>query len=95
MAAERGMAVIVNRPFRQGALTRRLEGKPLPDWAAEIGAETWAQFILKFILAHSAVTVAIPATTRVDHVRENLAAAAGPLPDAALCERMAAYVRDL
>jgi diketogulonate reductase-like aldo/keto reductase len=95
LAAERGMAVIVNRPFRQGALTRRLEGKPLPDWAAEIGAETWAQFILKFILAHSAVTVAIPATTRVYHVRENLAAAAGPLPDAALCERMAAYVRDL
>ena len=51
LAAERGMAVIVNRPFRQGALTRRLEGEPLPDWAAEIGARTWAQFILKFILA--------------------------------------------
>lgn len=95
LAAERGMAVIVNRPFRQGALTRRLEGEPLPDWAADIGAATWAQFILKFILAHSAVTVAIPATTRVDHVRENLAAAAGPLPDTALCERMAAYVWDL
>ena len=95
LAAERGMAVIVNRPFRQGALTQRLEGEPLPDWAAEIGAETWAQFILKFILAHPAVTVAIPATTRVDHVRENMAAAAGPLPDAAMRERMAAHVRDL
>ena len=95
LAAERGMAVIVNRPFRQGALTQRLEGEPLPDWAAEIGAETWAQFILKFILAHPAVTVAIPATTRVDHVRENMAAATGPLPDAATRERMAARVRDL
>ena len=95
LAAERGMAVIVNRPFQQGALTRRLEGEKLPDWAAEIGAGTWAQFILKFILAHPVVTVVIPATTSVDHVRENLAAAAGPLPDAALRERMAAYVQDL
>ncbi|AZO00846.1 aldo/keto reductase [Mesorhizobium sp. M9A.F.Ca.ET.002.03.1.2] len=95
LAAERGMAVIVNRPFRQGALTRRLEGETLPDWAAEIGARTWAQFILKFILSHPSVTVAIPATTRVDHVRENMMAATGPLPDAAMRERMAAYVRDL
>ncbi|RWO27405.1 aldo/keto reductase [Mesorhizobium sp.] len=95
LAAERGMAVIVNRPFRQGALTRQLQGETLPDWAAGIGAETWAQFILKFIVSHPAVTVAIPATTRVDHVRENLLAATGPLPDAAMRERMAAYVRDL
>jgi diketogulonate reductase-like aldo/keto reductase len=95
LAAERGMAVIANRPFRQGALTQRLEGETLPDWAAEIGAGTWAQFILKFILSHPAVTVAIPATTRVDHVRENVTAATGPLPDATLRERMAAYVRDL
>ena len=95
LAAERGMAVIVNRPFRQGALTRTLEGETLPPWSAEIGAETWAQFILKFILAHPAVTVAIPATTRVEHVRENMAPAAEPLPDAAMRERMAAYVRDL
>lgn len=95
LAAERGMAVIVNRPFRQGALTRTLEGEALPDWTAEIGADTWAQFILKFILAHPAVTVAIPATTSVDHVRENMAAAADPLPDAPMRERMAAYVRNL
>lgn len=92
LAAERGIAVIVNRPFRQGALTRRLEGAPLPGWAGELGAASWAQVILKFILAHPAVTVAIPATTRVDHVRENLAAAAGPLPDAALRERIAAHI---
>jgi diketogulonate reductase-like aldo/keto reductase len=95
LAAERGIAVIVNRPFRQGELTRNLEGEPLPGWAADISAATWAQFILKFILSHPAVTVAIPATTRVDHVRENMAAAVAPLPDAAMRERMAALVRDL
>jgi diketogulonate reductase-like aldo/keto reductase len=95
LAADRGMAVIVNRPFQQGSLTTRLEGESLPDWASEIGATSWAQFILKFILSHPAVTVAIPATTRVDHVRENLAAASGLLPDAALRERMAAYVGDV
>jgi aryl-alcohol dehydrogenase-like predicted oxidoreductase len=65
------------------------------EWAADIGAATWAQFILKFILAQPAVTVAIPATTRVDHVRENMAAASDPIPDDALRERMAAYVRDV
>lgn len=95
LAAERGIAVIVNRPFQQGALTRRLEGEPLPDWAAEVAAGTWAQFILKFILSHPAVTVAIPATTRVDHVRENLAAAGGHLPDRSMRERMAAFIRNL
>ncbi|MFG1359837.1 aldo/keto reductase [Xanthobacter pseudotagetidis] len=95
LAAERGIAVLVNRPFRQGALTRALARAPLPGWAGEIGATSWAQALLKFILAHPAVTAAIPATTRVDHVRENLAAASGPLPDRALRERMSAYVRAL
>jgi diketogulonate reductase-like aldo/keto reductase len=95
LAAERGIAVIVNRPFQQGALTQRLEGKELPEWAAEVGAATWAQHILKFILSQPAVTVAIPATTRVDHVRENVAAASGNFPDAAMRERIAAYIRDL
>ncbi|GAB2176027.1 aldo/keto reductase [Dongia sp. agr-C8] len=95
LAAERGIAVIVNRPFQQGRLTRRLEGEALPDWAGEIGAASWAQIVLKFILAHPAVTVAIPATSRVDHVRENLAAATGPLPDPALRERISTRLRDL
>jgi diketogulonate reductase-like aldo/keto reductase len=95
LAAERGMAVIVNRPFAQGALTRRLEGEKLPDWAGEIGATSWAQILLKFILAHPAVTVAIPATSRVDHVRENLAAAADPLPDDALRERISTQVQEI
>jgi diketogulonate reductase-like aldo/keto reductase len=95
LARERRIAVIVNRPFRQGALTERLAKRPLPPWAAEIGAASWAQFILKFILSHPAVTLVIPATTRPDHVRENVAAATGPLPDGALRERMAAHVRGL
>jgi diketogulonate reductase-like aldo/keto reductase len=95
LAQERGIAVIVNRPFRQGALTRRLADAALPDWAGAIGAASWAQLLLKFILAHPAVTVAIPATSRVDHVQENLAAAGGPQPDAALRERISAAMRDL
>jgi diketogulonate reductase-like aldo/keto reductase len=95
LAQERGIAVIVNRPFQQGELTRHLANEPLPDWAPEVGAASWAQFILKFILSHPAVTVAIPATSRVDHVRENLAAGAGPLPDEAMRRRMAAYVEAL
>ena len=95
LAADRGIAVIANRPFQQGALLRRLDGRPLPAWAAGIGAASWAQYVLRFIVSHPAVTVAIPATSQVAHVRENLAAAAGPLPDAALRRRMADYVRDL
>ena len=83
LAREKGIAVIVNRPFRLGALTRRLAGTPMPGVAAGLGATGWAQLILKFILSHPAVTTAIPATTRVDHLRENKAAARGPLPDQA------------
>ena len=86
--------MIINRPFRQGALTQRLQGKPLPEWAAELGASSWAQLMLKFILSHPAVTVAIPATTRADHVRENLAAA-GPMLDLAMRERISAHVKAL
>ena len=95
LARERGMAVIVNRPFQRGALVDRLEGKPLPPWAGEIGITSWAQFLLKFILSHPAVTTAIPATSRVDHVLENKRAAEGAIPDAALRKRMAEYVREL
>ncbi len=92
LARERGIAVIVNRPFQQGALLDRLGRRPLPPWAAEIDCTSWAQFALKFIISHPAVTCAIPATTRVDHVRENLGAATGRLPDAAMRARMAAFV---
>jgi diketogulonate reductase-like aldo/keto reductase len=95
LALERGIAVIVNRPFRQGSLVDRLEQHKLPDWLAETGASNWAQFILKFIISHPAVTCAIPATTRVDHLRENMAAATGTLPDEALRRRMADYIGQL
>lgn len=95
LARERGMAVIVNRPFRQGDLTERLARHPLPGWAKEIGCTSWAQALIKFILAHPDVTCVIPATTRVDHVRENLAAAHAPLPDAALRARISADVARL
>lgn len=95
LAMERRIGVIVNRPFQQGALLDRLRHRPLPPWADEIGAASWAQFILKYILSHPAVTCVIPATTRVDHVMENVAVAGSVLPDGAIRERMAAYVRNL
>jgi diketogulonate reductase-like aldo/keto reductase len=89
LARERRIGVIVNRPFRQGDLTAALAGKRLPGWAAELGCNSWAQAILKFIVAHPAVSCAIPATSQVAHVRENLLAAIGPLPDDALRRRIA------
>ena len=95
LAQERGIAVIVNRPFREGALIRAVERHPLPAWSAELGAASWAQVLLKFIVAHPAVTCVIPATSQVAHVRENMVAALGPLPDAALRRRMAADVEAL
>lgn len=95
LARERGMGVIVNRPFRQGSLIDSIGRRPLPGWAAEIGCSTWAQVLLKFIVAHPAVTCAIPATTSVAHVRENMAAAHGPLPDESMRRRMVADVERL
>ncbi len=95
IAAERGISVLVNRPFREGDLLRHLQRHPLPPWAGEIGCTNWAQFALKFVISHPAVTCAIPATRRIDHVRENMAVARAPLPDAATRQRMAAYVAGL
>lgn len=92
LAQERGIAVIINRPFQQGALLDKLKGLSLPPWAADIDCTSWAQFALKFVISHPAVTCAIPATTSVAHVRENLAAAGGRLPDPVMRARMAAYV---
>ncbi len=89
-AAAAGVAVLVMRPFEEGALFSAVRGKALPPWAAEIGATSWAQVFLKFVLSHPAVTSAIPATRRPDHMRDNLAAGAGPLPDERLRRRMAA-----
>ena len=95
LAQERGIAVICNRPFQRGRLPDWLAGHPLPGWAIEIGVTTWPQFLLKFIVSHPAVTAAIPATSRVDHVRENKSAELGPMPDAAMRRRMAAHVESL
>ena len=95
LAAERGIAVIVNRPFRRGNLIDRVNRYPLPEWAQEIGCHNWAVFLLKFIVAHPVVTCAIPATSRVDHMKENMAAMRGIMPDAATRRRMIAYVKSL
>lgn len=95
LARERGIAVLVNRPFRQGALLRQLQRHPLPGWAREIDCTAWSQVALKFIVSHPAVTCAIPATSSAAHVRENMAAARGPMPDEALRKRMAADVGKL
>lgn len=95
LAMEKGIAVIVNRPFRRGSLIRNLDREPLPAIAAELGAASWAQVLLKFILGHPAVTCVIPATTQVDHVRENKGVVRGPLPDAAMRRELAAYFDDL
>ncbi|MEO1037820.1 MAG: aldo/keto reductase [Pseudomonadota bacterium] len=90
LAQDRGTAVIINRPFRTGALFSRVRGKSLPGWAAEINCDNWAQVFLKFVIAHPAVTVAIPATSQARHMRENMGALTGQLPDESLRRRMAA-----
>jgi len=95
LARERRIGVIVNRPFRQGELTEALANKPLPGWAAEIGCTSWAQALLKFIVAEPGVSCAIPATSNPLHARENMLAAQGPMPDAALRRRIAADVARL
>jgi diketogulonate reductase-like aldo/keto reductase len=95
LATEKGIAVISNRPFRRKELIYRFEGEKLPASADEIGAKSWAQFLLKFVVSHPAITCAIPATTRVDHVRENMGVASAPLPDAALRRRMVAYIKSV
>ena len=87
-AAARGKAVIINRPFRTGDLFEQVRGKPVPEWAAAIGCRRWSQFFLKFVISHPAVTCAIPATSSVEHMRENMEALRGPLPDARQRQRM-------
>jgi diketogulonate reductase-like aldo/keto reductase len=93
LAADRGAAVIVNRPFDGGALFDARTARPLPGWAKEIGCASWAEAFLKWIVSHPAVACAIPATSRVDHLRENVRALWGPLPDATLRKRIAAEWR--
>ena len=95
VAQERGVAVIVNRPFGGGGLFGRVRGKPLPEWAAKFDCATWAQFLLKWIIAHPAVTCAIPATSKVAHLEDNMRAGVGRLPDAKMRGRMVEVVSGL
>jgi aryl-alcohol dehydrogenase-like predicted oxidoreductase len=89
LAAERGVAVLVNRPFEDGALFQAVRRKPLPAWAADVEAASWGQLALKFIASHPAVTCIIPATAKVTHLEDNLAAGRGRLPDARQREAIA------
>jgi diketogulonate reductase-like aldo/keto reductase len=95
LARERRIGVVCNRPFRRGELIERTRNTRLPDWAAEIDCGNWAQVLLKFIVSHPAVVCAIPATSRVDHVRQNVGASSGRLPDDAIRRRIAAEVEKL
>lgn len=90
LAADRGIAVLVNRPFGGGGLLRSLSATPLPSWAPEIQCETWAQILLKYVFGHPAVTCAIPGTSRPRHMAENCRAGTGMLPDDAMRRRMLA-----
>jgi diketogulonate reductase-like aldo/keto reductase len=94
LAADKRIAVLVNRPFAGSALFDHTRGRALPPWAKEIGCASWAQYFLKFIIAHPAVTCAIPATSKVSHLIDNMQAGAGPLPDARMRAQMARYLAD-
>ncbi|MCC5796798.1 MAG: aldo/keto reductase [Methylophaga sp.] len=98
LAQEKGIAVIANRPFEGGRLIQDLKRRntALPEWAeAECGCTSWAEFLLKFIVSHPAVTCAIPATTRVEHLRENMRAGLSPMPSASTREKMVRYIESL
>lgn len=95
LAADRGVAVIVNRAFEDGRLFGAVRGRDVPSWALEAGIESWGQFFLKYVLAHPAVTCVIPGTSKPRHMRDNLGAGTGPLPDADLRRRMIAYIESL
>lgn len=98
LAAEKGIGVIANRPFDGGSLIKGLKrrGESLPEWAeVECGCSNWADFLLKFIISHPAITCAIPATTQVAHMRENMQAGVNPMPSASARQRMASYIESL
>lgn len=94
LAADLGMAVLINRPFMNGSYFGRVSGRTLPEWASEFDCASWAHFSLKYILAHPAVTCALTETTNPEHMEENIQAAFGRLPDEAMKRRMREFVRD-
>jgi aryl-alcohol dehydrogenase-like predicted oxidoreductase len=95
LARDRGMAVMINLPFGRGRLFNAVQGKPLPDWAAEFDCKSWAQFFLKYIVAHDAVTCVAPGMAQAKYVADNLGAARGRLPDASLRKRMESFIDGL
>jgi diketogulonate reductase-like aldo/keto reductase len=95
LAQDRGMAVLINRPFMNGTFFEAVENRPLPDWAAEFDCETWAQFSLKYVLAHPAVTCVLTETTNPLHMEENISAAFGRLPDESAKRRMRELIAQL
>lgn len=98
LAEEKGIAVIANRPFDRGNLIKGMKrrNEPLPEWAeAECGCTTWAEFLLKFIVSHPAITCAIPATTKIEHLRENMRAGLNPMPSESTRQKMANYIESL
>jgi diketogulonate reductase-like aldo/keto reductase len=95
LAADRGMAVLVNRPFGGGAVFRMLSKATIPEWAAEFGAQSWGQFLLKYVLSHPSITCAIPGMTKQHHVVDNLFAARSPLPSAKQREQMEMFFSQL
>ncbi len=95
LAADRGIAVIINRAFGGGRIFDRVGDQPLPDWATEFGCESWAQFLLKYAIGHPAATLSIPGMTKVHHVDDNFGAARGRLPDAAERRRQEAFYDSL
>ena len=92
LAQEQGLAVLVNLPFGRGRLFQATEGRPLPDWASEIGATSWAQIFLKYIVSHPVRPIAIPGMARPNYIDDNLGAARGPMPDAAMRRRMEQFI---
>ena len=95
LAADRGIATLINRPYQRGALFRSVKGKALPEWAREFDCSSWGQFFLKFVVSHPAVTCVIPATSKVHHMVDNMAANFGKMPSAAMRKRMLKYVEGL
>lgn len=95
LAREKGVAVLVNRPFARGNLFSRLRAQPLPEWTAEFDCKSWAQFLLKWILANTAVTCAIPATSKAGHLEDNMGAGTGRLPDEKMRQRMVQAISSL
>ncbi|SEA75422.1 Aldo/keto reductase [Desulfuromusa kysingii] len=95
IAADRGIAVLVNRPYQRGSLFRAVKGKPLPEWAAEFDCQSWGQFFLKYIVSHPAVTCVIPATTKRHHLQDNMAAGIGRQPDATQRKDMEKFISKL